>query len=207
MEFEEWVKKYKVLSNPAHGGKIFQIDDPHDKSFFNQISGNHIWTEKREAGGPKVVNGDNYVEQTGFFYVTEVPWLDGEEFCFDVSRNYKYKLYAKALTKIMVRRFDLNKVIDVPREECEVLVALYLNTIGTRWYDSTNWLVTPEVGTWKGIEVENDHIVAINLDQEYLHGTLPEVLGNLTFLRKLDLGNDHSIYETTPVFLFHLIRL
>jgi len=92
------------------------------------------------------------------------------------------------LTQEQVQSFDCGTVTDVPRVECEALVALYESTDGAGWYDKTNWLQTTTVGNWYGVVVSEGYIIGIDLFQNGLWGELPNMLSNLVNIWYLDLS-------------------
>jgi len=94
------------------------------------------------------------------------------------------------LTQEQVQSFDCGTVTDVPRVECEALVALYESTNGAGWYDKTNWLQTTTVGNWYGINVSGEHITQILLSSNYLTGTIPAELYDLSNLLSLVLSQN-----------------
>lgn len=91
------------------------------------------------------------------------------------------------LTQEQVQSFDCNTVEDVSVLECEALVALYASTNGAGWSDNTNWLQTPNVGLWRGVEVIYGELRSLSLESNNLVGVLPTEIGNLKDLRSLFL--------------------
>ncbi len=79
----------------------------------------------------------------------------------------------------------------VPDAEYQALVALYNSTNGTGW--TKQWTITANnlhLVSWNGVTVENGHITALDLRNNYLRGTLPEAMKELTKLKTLYLqGN------------------
>ena len=70
----------------------------------------------------------------------------------------------------------------------EALVALYNVTDGPNWFNSTNWLSDRPLGDWYGVVVnEAGRVVVLELAGNDLSGELPEELGSLSSLRKLNL--------------------
>jgi uncharacterized repeat protein (TIGR01451 family) len=56
-------------------------------------------------------------------------------------------------TQRQARSFDCDSVTDVSKAECLALVALYSSTNGNGWVNNENWLVSPSVSSWYGVEV------------------------------------------------------
>jgi Leucine-rich repeat (LRR) protein len=76
----------------------------------------------------------------------------------------------------------------IPAAERAALIALYDETGGEGWRRSDNWLGPPgSEGEWYGVTVENDRVVALDLSDNFIYGSLPEEMGTLTELRHLDL--------------------
>lgn len=83
--------------------------------------------------------------------------------------------------------------------EVATLKDIYFSLTGDNWIDNTNWpdsvswsdtIKSSEFGTWYGITVANNDITEIALYQNNLYGPIPESIGNLTELQKLNLyGN------------------
>lgn len=104
----------------------------------------------------------------------------------------------------------------IPLEEREALIALYWATDGENWGNSNGWLGPPgSEGGWEGVQVEEDRVVALNLNGNIgLKGNIPPEIGNLTFLRFLNLGTVSVIastyyneIESIPEEIGQLIRL
>jgi Leucine-rich repeat (LRR) protein len=109
-------------------------------------------------------------------------------------------------TQEQVQAFDCGTVTDVPRIECEALVALYESTNGAGWTDNTNWLLTNTVGNWDGVEVFASHVAVLNLAYNQLTGTIPSELIQLSNLTVLDL-HYNQLSGTIPSELGNLLRL
>jgi len=66
-----------------------------------------------------------------------------------------------------------------------------LNTSLTRWKNNTHWMTDQPTCNWYGIECEDSkRLVALNLTNNHLDGTLPPEVWKLTDLRLLDLSNN-----------------
>ncbi len=76
---------------------------------------------------------------------------------------------------------------DMDEAECDVLVALYTNTIGASWTTNTGWLTTDTPCTWFGISCTGGHVYRVDIDNNNLVGALPTNLGDLTYLEDLYL--------------------
>lgn len=72
-----------------------------------------------------------------------------------------------------------------PKEK-SALVNLYNSTNGEDW--NVSWDLTAPVDTWKGVEVDNGHVVGLTLFMNNLNGVLPESIGDLRHLSNLNLA-------------------
>ena len=109
-------------------------------------------------------------------------------------------------TQEQVQAFNCGTVTDVPRIECEALVALYESTNGAGWINNTNWLLTNSVGNWIGVEVFASHVAVLNLAYNRLSGTIPSELGQLSKFEFLFLC-DNRLTGTIPSELGQLSNL
>ncbi|WP_395377204.1 putative Ig domain-containing protein [Marinicella sp. W31] len=91
--------------------------------------------------------------------------------------------------------------LSIPVIECEALVALYNAADGENWSGVIEWGSTPDVGAWDGVTVENGHVVRLSRGSgfsEYMRGTIPVELGNLSELRVLYLSGVQLIGTIPP---------
>ncbi|MFC2141038.1 hypothetical protein ACFLQP_01940 [Acidobacteriota bacterium] len=85
----------------------------------------------------------------------------------------------------------------IPAEERAALIALYNATNGDSWYDNGGWKTPPlhtdgfampgTENNWTGIIVSNNHVTEINMYENWLSGSIPPELGNLSNLYRLIL--------------------
>ncbi|HEC84869.1 MAG TPA: hypothetical protein ENI48_06455, partial [Thioploca sp.] len=82
-------------------------------------------------------------------------------------------------------------VTEIPLAECQTLLALYNNTQGKEWKNAvTNkWLTDIQPCGWSGITCENGRITEIDLKENQLSGSFPD-LSALTHLESLDLAHN-----------------
>ena len=104
----------------------------------------------------------------------------------------------------------------IPKLECEALVALYTSTGGDTWGNSSGWLTTTTpCTTWYGVGCDGtghvtqlylinngldgaipptlvnlDHLRIVSLTENRLSGVLPDELGGLSRLEELNLQNN-----------------
>ena len=97
--------------------------------------------------------------------------------------------------------------IEIPQTECDALVALYNATDGENWTDNTGWLTTDTPCSWDGVGCSSGtNVTNLSLGWNYLSGTIPPELGNLTNLTQLFLdGNQLS--GSIPTELGNLTKL
>lgn len=79
---------------------------------------------------------------------------------------------------------------DIPKSECEALVAFYNSTNGSHWTDHSGWLVTNTPCQWIYVTCFNGHVETLDPDQNNLNGSLPAEIGNLTQLDWLSVSNN-----------------
>ena len=92
----------------------------------------------------------------------------------------------------------------VSAKEKQALLDLYVATQGENWIST--WDTNEPVALWKGITVENDHVVGISLLFNNMEGELPASLGDLTQLRILELSFN-KISGTLPESFGNLANL
>ncbi|PKV49413.1 putative secreted protein (Por secretion system target) [Aquimarina sp. MAR_2010_214] len=93
----------------------------------------------------------------------------------------------------------------VPQIQKDALIALYNATNGPNWVNP--WDLTADVSTWHGVFLDDSkNVQAISLTNNNLTGTLPEEIGNLTFLDFLQL-NENQLSATIPTIIGNLTNL
>ncbi len=83
---------------------------------------------------------------------------------------------------------------EIPRSECEALVALFTSTNGANWLNKNGWLVTNAPCSWHGITCAGGHVTRLELWRNRLDGTIPSELRNLDHLMFLTLGGNNPQY-------------
>ncbi|KAE8304436.1 Cyst wall protein 1 [Giardia duodenalis] len=94
-----------------------------------------------------------------------------------------------------------------PATQREVLVEIYDATDGANW-KTNNWLSGDSICTWTGVtcEASNNYVIALDLSDMGLTGTIPENIGCLTYLKTLYLSNN-SLAGAIPEGLCQLTNL
>ena len=88
-------------------------------------------------------------------------------------------------TLLLVFLFSFSTFANVSFLEREALVKLYQATNGTNW--TNKWNLSAPINTWYGVKLYNDKVIAINLADNNLTGSLPNEITDLVFLQTLDL--------------------
>lgn len=89
----------------------------------------------------------------------------------------------------------------------ETLIALYDATDGDNWYFNDNWCTDAPLSEWYGVSIGADgKVCSLNLPNNQLKGSLPEEIGLLTGIERLDLHGNWLSGEF-PEALFNLTHL
>ncbi len=97
-------------------------------------------------------------------------------------------------------------VTQIPKAECQALVALYDSTDGDNWDDNTNWKQTGQPCTWYGVSCSGNHVYSLDLRSNTLVGSIPPQLGSLSNLGYLNL-NSNQLSGAIPPQLGSLSNL
>ena len=89
----------------------------------------------------------------------------------------------------------------VSPKEKSALVDLYNSTNGKEW--NSSWDLNAPVNTWKGVEINQGHVIGLTLFMNNLNGTLPESLGDLKHISTLNL----AFNQITGVLPKDLVKL
>ena len=94
-----------------------------------------------------------------------------------------------------------------PETDREALIALYEATGGDGWRWRDGWLGGDPIGTWEGVHADADgRVWALDLVGNVLSGAIPESLGDLTQLTRLQLGYN-QLSGAIPESLGNLTQL
>lgn len=117
---------------------------------------------------------------------------------------------------LQVSRAVINSLsgLDVDKEltpeelsQKETLIALYDATDGDNWYFNDNWCTDAPLSEWYGVSIGADgKVCSLNLPNNQLKGSLPEEIGLLTGIERLDLHGNWLSGEF-PEALFNLTHL
>ena len=89
--------------------------------------------------------------------------------------------------------------VTVMQSDRDVLVAIYNDTGGKSWTNDTNWLSGAPLERWHGVTVDSDgRVVALNLPNNNLRGSLPPSIVHLEALRSLQLNHNRLSGEILP---------
>ena len=97
--------------------------------------------------------------------------------------------------------FSCAQVTTIPETECDALVALYNATQGTQgWAVSTGWLENIDPCAWHRVQCSGGHVTAVTPGQNFMRGTIPASLAQLTMLESLNLSNNTLTGPIPPEF-------
>ncbi|NJO15964.1 MAG: hypothetical protein HC877_09485 [Thioploca sp.] len=80
---------------------------------------------------------------------------------------------------------NCSQVTEIPKIECEALIALYNSTNGPGWKNKAGWNTNNTPCSWYGISCVDGYVYSIRLIGNYLSGLIPPELGNLSNLQWL----------------------
>jgi hypothetical protein len=86
MTNEQWEKTYLPIVNPITGDcdTSYSFETYGEElDYVRSCDEHNVWTELDGDNGVYIVNGMAYVNRIQY-YVTEVPWLEGEDICITV---------------------------------------------------------------------------------------------------------------------------
>ena len=99
----------------------------------------------------------------------------------------------------------------ISSKEEQALLDLYNTTNGASW--NNTWDLEAPMTTWYGVVIQEDKVVELNLEFNNLKGNLPESLGDLIYLKKINffrnnltgnipnsIGNLKSLEECNMAF-------
>jgi len=88
-----------------------------------------------------------------------------------------------------------------------VLGQFYSELTGINWNNDTGWMSDESHCAWYGVLCDaNGFVAALSLDQNNLHGDLPDSLGSLRYLRSLDIS-ENALIGSFPTSISQLVDL
>lgn len=96
--------------------------------------------------------------------------------------------------------YSCANVTEIPRQDCEALIALYQSTNGDNWTDNNGWLQNNTPCSWIGVNCSMmlHKVTHVMLSENNLQGVLPPSLGNFTGLAWLDLSDNNLTGSIPP---------
>jgi Leucine-rich repeat (LRR) protein len=86
--------------------------------------------------------------------------------------------------------FNCKRVSEIPKKECQALVALYDSTNGENWENNTGWKTTNEPCNWNGVTCEKKHVTGLTLWNNNLKGSISKDFFKLKKLKFMALFNN-----------------
>jgi Leucine-rich repeat (LRR) protein len=86
--------------------------------------------------------------------------------------------------------FSCKKVTEIPKKECNALVALYGSTDGENWVDNTGWKMTNTPCNWYGVTCKKGSVRKLELSNNNLKGVISKKFFKLKKLKVLFLNNN-----------------
>lgn len=87
--------------------------------------------------------------------------------------------------------FDSDNIEYYTELDRSALIAFYNSTNGDEWINNTNWCSDKPLNEWYGISTNSTGTVRdIILEYNNLTGTIPPEIGNLTYLRQINVGGN-----------------
>ena len=93
----------------------------------------------------------------------------------------------------------------IDEKDSLALVDLYKSTDGDNWLNNSGWLRSP-VSRWHGVMIFNKRVITLMLAGNWLKGTIPASIGDLTELNILLLGSN-KLNGTIPETIGNLTKL
>lgn len=106
-----------------------------------------------------------------------------------------------------LKSFNCDRVSEIPKSECQALVAIYNKTNGGHWVHQDNWLTTSNPCSWWGVGCDDElhYVTKLDFSNNRLVGDLPVEFGSLPNLRVLSLSNNQL--TSLPAGLGNMVGL
>ena len=82
--------------------------------------------------------------------------------------------------------------------EKKALISIYQSLNGKNW--NTKWDLNKPETTWFGVQIVGDKVIALDLSNNNLSGTIPTEIGQLVHLQKLNLFKNQIEGQIPNVF-------
>ena len=163
----------------------------------------YLWGNQLRGEIPPELGNLTNLERLGFSYNNltgtiplELESLTGLEALFLSENSFS------GCTPEVWRDVEENDLEDANIPICsdwEALAALYGAAAGDDWLDNDNWLSAAPLGTWFGVTTdEDDRVIALELAENELRGTIPPELAHLTRLEELILARNRLRGDIPP---------
>ncbi len=146
-----------------------------------------------------------------FFPLPEIVLANGFTVSFEV-KNLNTWVTEKEVTKSTSKRVDIKrgKMLtytvdaaglladdnDQTEKERQALIDLYDALDGPHWDNNANWCSEEPIGTWFGVSADNNgHVVALDIRNNGLNGTIPDSFSNLQNLKSLWMEQDKGVVK------------
>ena len=107
-------------------------------------------------------------------------------------------------TFLLLLLVTFSAIAEVSNKEIKALLKFYNSTNGFQW--KNKWDTKAPVRTWFGVKVEDNKVVSIILVNNNLTGELPKELGDLIYIREINLFRN-KISGVLPATLGNLKNL
>ena len=92
-----------------------------------------------------------------------------------------------------------NSQITLCNDEITALSKFYNETEGENWFNRENWLSDLPPGDWYGVTTNNNgQVVSLNLENNNLNGSLPDILAVLSNIRAINLSRNDELSGQLP---------
>lgn len=209
-----WVMKFK--NYPRHSISITGLDKPEyviaqDNTILIDYSlpanfnhANRFYAQISDAAGDfsGSVNAGLYVSQTGGSISLQIPEgvVPGD--------NYRVRIISTEPRDTSLASASF-RIVQSPliASDSLALVNLYNSTNGANWTNKTNWKTLSPLETWHGVSVNAaGRVVAIDLMNNNLQGSIPDELGSLSALEYLYMAAN-QLSGLIPTALGNLLSL
>ena len=138
-------------------------------------------------------------------------WLSDNELVAVVDSEGRVMAVSVGRTQVTATAGNVSATVQVTvvdDTDREVLVALYNETGGSDWMESSGWLSNKPLDEWANVVTSpaTGRVTQLNLESNRLTGGIPQALGSLTELEVLRL-KDNSLTGKIPLELGNLHNL